>query len=170
MNINVLLISPSEVRSMTTMSNNLDDCYVITAIVDAQLTGLQPIIGTPLYDKLCTLVADDALGDSGLYNELVETYIKQYLVQQVQVELLVQSIARTHNAGTVQYVDASYQTASLQDVKYLRDYYANKASFFGERIIDFLTKHCNEITEYRERTFEMGSCDKADTYRCGIKL
>lgn len=155
---------------MTTISNNLDDCYVITAIVDAQLTGLQPIIGTPLYDKLCTLVADEALEDNVLYNELVETYVKQYLIQQVQVELLVQSIARTHNAGTVQYVDASYQTASLQDVKYLRDYYANKASFFGERIIDFLTKHCNEITEYRERTFEMGSCDKADTYRCGIKL
>lgn len=169
----VLLISPNTIRSVTTASDSLDDCYITPAILDAQLTGLQPIIGTPLYDKLCELVSSGAIEEptNHYYKELLGVYVECYLVYQTQMEMLVQNMTRSHNGGNIQYVDAqTYVQNTLQDVKYLKDHYSNKAAFFAGRMVDYLNEYSNRIPEYKATTHEMSSCVKADTYRCGIKL
>lgn len=172
MKTNVLLISPEKLRGVTTMSENLDDCYIQPCIIDAQLVGLQSVIGTPLYDKLCRLVEGNTLNEpkNSIYKEFVDVYVECYLVYQTQVEMVVQSMSRQHNAGNVSYIDTSYQHTPTTDVKYLKDYYSNKASFFAERMLDFLHQHSDMIPEWKSSTYQLQGDDRANTYRCGIKL
>lgn len=170
MNTNVLLISPQDVRDMTNLSDNLDDCNIVPSIIDSQLIGLQSIIGTNLYDKLCKLVETGEIIDNLPYNNLLNNYIFNYLLNMVLADMVIYNYNKQHNVGNIQYIDNSYQHNSLSDLKYLQQYYTNKATFYAERLTDFLCKNITLYPEYKQCSDELNPSDIANTYKCGIKL
>lgn len=54
----VFLISAKTLKENSIVNNNVDEMYLLPAIEYAQDAGLQPIIGTKLYNKLMDMVAD----------------------------------------------------------------------------------------------------------------
>lgn len=170
MNTNVLLINPQDVRDMTNLSDNLDDSNIVPSIIDSQLIGLQSIIGTNLYDKLCRLVQTGEIIDNVPYNNLLNNYIFNYLLNMVLADMVIYNYNKQHNVGNIQYIDNSYQHNSLSDLKYLQQYYVNKATFYSERLIDFLKQNSSLYPEYKQCSEELNPSDIANTYKCGIKL
>lgn len=169
MNINTLLISEEYIRQNSNVSDNLDSCLIVPSIVDAQLQGLMPIIGEPLFDKLCQMVDNDTL--EGKYKYLVDNYIAIYLLNAVLAEMVITDYSRQHNAGSVQYTDTNYTQTGLNELKFLHQHHLNKASFYANRLTDYLHSHSSEFPEYHKcECGKMHHDDKANLYHTGIYL
>lgn len=169
MNINTLLISEEYVRTNSNVSDNLDSCLIVPSIVDAQLQGLMPIIGEPLFDKLCEMVENDAL--EGKYKGLVDNYIAIYLLNAVLAEMVIDNYTRQHNAGSVQYQDTNYMQTGLSELKFVHQHYIDKAAFYANRLTEYLHAHESDFPEYHKHVCgQMHHSDNANIYHCGIAL
>lgn len=169
MNINTLLISEEYIRQNSNVSDNLDSCLIVPSIVDAQLQGLMPIVGEALFDKLCEKVENKAL--EGKYKDLVDNYIAIYLLNAVLAEMVITDYSRQHNAGSVQYTDTNYTQTGLNELKFLHQHHLNKASFYANRLTDYLHSHSSEFPEYHKcECGKMHHDDKANLYHTGICL
>lgn len=170
MNINTLIVTSEYIKSFSTISDNLDDDILTPAIIDAQLTGLQPLIGTNLYDRICEDIENNAL--TGDYKKLVDNYISQYLLMAVQAELCITNYSKEHNAGPVNYTDLNYQNTSLNELKFIKGYWDEKANFYGNRLTEYLHANHNKYPEYNEQRdcADMTAKGCSVTNYCGINL
>lgn len=169
MNIDTLLISPEYIRKYSTVSDNMNDNNIVPCIIDAQLSGLQPIIGTALYDELCKQVTDDDLTE---FNKLLlDNYIATYLLYQVIANMTVDNYQKQHNAGSVNYVDTNYQNIALSELKYMKQHWEDKASFYANRLDDFLHANSQNYPKFYEwKCGEMRHNDSSNVYHSGIGL
>ena len=70
----LLFITPQEMTSSTILSGNTDTDKFLFCILNVQLTTIEPLLGTELYDKIKTDKEADTL--AGLYLELYTDFIK----------------------------------------------------------------------------------------------
>ncbi len=169
MNINTLLINAQYIKQYSTVGDNTDEAYITPAIMDAQLMGLQPIIGTMLYDNLCTMVQENILTDP--YKELLDNYITPYLLNKTQAYLLMNLFAKQRNAGVVTYLDTNQQNLDIAQVKFIKAEFDNKATFYAQRMADYLCTNSNLFPEYHNRR-DMADLpsDRKDTYSNQLNL
>ena len=85
----VLLISETTLKKYTVVNDNVDAAYIMPSIVKAQDMGLQPLIGSVLYRKLCDIAAAHAVPDppdrpeDAPYLDLLNDYVTPYLCNKV---------------------------------------------------------------------------------------
>lgn len=149
MNINTLLISPQYIKQYSTVGDNVDEAYITPAIIDAQLMGLQPIIGTMLYDALCEMVSTSTLTDH--CKVLLDNYIAPYLLNKTQANLQMKLFSKQRNAGVVTYLDTNQQNIDISTVKFIKADYDNRADFYANRLMDYLCANSELYPEYRNR-------------------
>lgn len=149
MNINTLLITPQYLKQYSVVGDNVDEAYITPAIIDSQLMGLQPIIGTMLYDNLCQMVDDGIM--TAEYQELLDNYITPYLLNKTQAYLMMNLFAKQRNAGIVNYLDTNQQNTDIAQVKFLRADFENKATFYAQRLADYLCANSKTYPEYHNR-------------------
>lgn len=149
MNINTLLINPQYIKQYSTVGDNVDDCYLVPAIIDSQLIGLQPIIGTMLYDSLCEMVDTNTM--TAECKALVDNFITPYLLNKVQAYLLMNLYAKQRNAGVVTYLDTNQQNLDIASVKYIKAEFESKATFYANRMVDYLHANSKLFPEYQDR-------------------
>lgn len=166
MNNNVLLISEKYLKTNSLINDNVDACYIVPAIQTAQELGLQPIIGTVLYNKLVELVASGDISDWADYKELLDTYILPYLTWRVLADIQVPLFGKVRNSGTVQSQDLQTQQLSIKDVQYIKNDYETKAVFYGNRLTDYLHANHSKYPEYCtiESCADMPSAGGGETY------
>ena len=149
MNINTLLISPEYIKQYSTVGDNVDDGYLTPAIIDSQLMGLQPIVGTMLYDNLCQMVEDNTLTTE--YQTLIDNFIAPYLLNKTQAYLCMNLYAKQRNAGMVTYLDTNQQQLDISAVKFIKAEFESKSTFYANRLVDFLTANSSTYPEYNNR-------------------
>jgi len=147
----VLLINEDVLKSVGLINDNVDGCYLQPAMVLAQEVGLQEIIGTRLLKKIKNLIeTDEILLDSNIaYKELLVDYIKNYLIWQTTSEIQVPVSFKTTNSGSVQNQDDKKNGNDIKNVQYLKEYYADKARFFGKLLSDYLCHNSAKYPEYK---------------------
>ena len=145
----IQLISETTLKAFTLINDNVDAAFIAPAIQKAQDMGLQPLIGSNLLDKICTLVADDSISneENAAYKRLLDDYIIPYLCWRVMADIQIPLFAKIRNAGIVQSQDQQTQQLSHSDVEYIKKDYEYNADFYGKRITDFL---CANSTTYPE--------------------
>lgn len=149
MNINTLLINAQYIKQYSTVGDNVDDAYITPAIMDAQLMGLQPIIGTMLYDNLCEMIETHTL--TNVCQELIDNYIAPYLLNKVQSYLCMNLFAKQRNAGMVTYLDTNQQQLDISSVKFIKAEFESKATFYANRMVDYLCANSNLFPQYKNR-------------------
>jgi len=105
----VLLMSANEIKNFTSINYNVSDDYISATIEDVQEVYLQEIIGTALllkYKDLITKTSSNSEGglfdeSNNAYNEYYQNFIKNYLKEKVEVELLTNLNFKIRNAGIV---------------------------------------------------------------------
>lgn len=162
--IDKLLITTQYIKDNSTISDNLNDEFLIPCLKDCQLSHLQPLIGTALFDKLF----EDDLNDD--YQYLIDNYISQFLLFAVQSELCVNNYMKQHNAGAVSYVDTNYDNKNLSDLKFLKAYYSEKETFYGKRLVEYLHAHHGKYPEFctTRDCSDMHAIDSL--YHCGLNI
>lgn len=170
----IYLISEDTLKSEGLIDNNLFGGYLKPAIQLAQDQGLQILIGGVLYNKICDLVADNSIKDeeNKKYKDLLDDYILPYLMFQTLAEVAVPITWKFKNQGLVGYNDTNndwVNRPSMKDFQWIIQKYESSATFYGNRLTDYLNTHISLFPEYLK--YERGKLkpDNKD-YRVGIYL
>lgn len=141
----VRLINTTELKTNGFINSNLEDEYLYSAIDEAQDIFLREILGDSLYETIQDKVNHETI--SGDYQTLYESYIKIYLKYKVLALLCVPLTFKLRNAGVVSQFSNEINTTSLDDTKYIQNYYEGKADFYANRMTKWLEK--GDIEEYK---------------------
>lgn len=140
----VLLIKPSEITEFTPLGGNVDTDKYLPCIYDVQITVIEPLLGSALYDKIKQDFEAETL--TGTYLELYTDYLKPILRHQVFAEYVEIGSYSVTNAGIFKHVPENSETVSKSEVQYLAQTQRSKAQLYIERAERWLGK--SGITEY----------------------
>jgi len=144
----VFLISEKTLKENSVINNNVDGMYILPAIEYAQDAGLQPLLGTKLYNKLMDLVEEGTITGATDYKLLLDEYIKPYLVNKVTADIQIPLAFKLRNQGVVQNTSDNTYLPTLRDMQYVTQNYENKANFYGNRMSDYLKANRSKYPEY----------------------
>ena len=150
------LITVEELKQDGFINQNLENEYLYSAIDEAQDIFLREIIGDSLYETLQNKLSEANI--DGVYQILLDIYVKIYLKYKVLALLCVPLNFKIRNIGIAQQFSNEVNTTSLEDTKYIQNYYEGKADFYANRLTKFLQTNdipeykcsCNQITEPNE--------------------
>ena len=150
-----LLINVAELKTNTVISGNIDDKFLLSAIMTCQEVHLEDLIGTALYHKIQQLVYNTVKKQADNINEpeneiyltLLDEFIKPFLKAKCTVELLYNVSYKMKNAGVVKTSDTNVANADIEDIKYLERQYSVYVNSYSERISKFLKEHFDELPE-----------------------
>lgn len=164
----VFLVSPNFIRSVSNIDSNTQDKYITTAIRESQDTELQEILGTNLLNKIKSLVENDTISEpeNHIYNEIVDK-AKYLLTYSVIARLCVISSFKIANMGVSTTTDDNVQAVNFDDVFKLEHHYINKADSYKRTLQAFLEhnrKHIPELYdncchETQSNTYSAGTCN-----------
>lgn len=166
----VFLLSIKTLKENSVINNNVDEMYVLPAIEYSQDAGLQPLIGTKLYNRLMDMVEDGTIENNDDYKYLLDEYITPFLLNKVTAEIQIPLAFKLRNQGVVQQTGENTYVPSLKDMQYVTQNYENKANFYGNRLSDFLLANRSKYPEY----CKIDSCadmhSDAGAYKTGLYL
>lgn len=166
----VFLISEKTLKQNSIINNNVDGMYILPAIEYAQDAGLQPLIGTKLYNKLMNLVEDGSISGATDYKFLLDEYVTPYLLNKVTADIQVPLSFKLRNQGVVQQTGDNTYVPSMKDIQYVIQHYQNQADFYGNRLSDYLRANNTKYQEY----YSIDSCadipSNPSAYNTGIYL
>ena len=145
----ILLIRPSEIAEFTPLGGNVDIDKYKPCILDVQITVIEPLLGSNLYEKIRLDLQLNIL--SGLYLELYDSYLKPILRHQVFAEYAEIASYMVSNGGIFKHQPADSVIVDKSEVQYIAQIQRSKAQLYIERAKKWLSK--NNIAEYNN------SCD-----------
>lgn len=168
----VYLISEKTLKENSVINNNVDSMYILPAIEYAQDAGLQPLIGTKLYNALMDMVADGSIVelDNDDYKYLLDEYVTPYLVNKVTADIQIPLAYKMRNQGVVQQTGENTYTPSMKDTQFVIQNYENKANFYGQRLSDFLRANRALYPEYCSKDSCADMPSDRNAYNTGIFL
>jgi hypothetical protein len=139
-----LLIRPSQITEFTPLGGNVDVDKYVPCIYDVQITVIEPLLGTELYEK----VRDDFDAEtlSGLYLTLYESYIKPILRHQVFAEYVEIGQYTVANGGIFKHTPTDATIVEKSEIQYLAQTQRSKAQLYIERARKWLCQ--NPLPEY----------------------
>lgn len=168
----VQLISETTLKAYTLINDNVDAAFIGPTIQKAQDMGLQPLIGSNLLEKVCSLVESEKIGDAkyAKYKKLLDEYITPYLCNKVMADIQIPLFAKIRNSGIVQSQDQQTTQLSKSDVDYIRKDYEYSADFYGKRMTDYLCANATSFHEWRSRRDVADIPADSDTFNTQIVL
>lgn len=166
----VLLLSEKVLKQNSVINNNVDGMYLLPAIEYAMDAGLQPIIGTKLYNKLMDLVEDGSITGATDYKLLLDEYVTPYLINKVTADIQIPLAYKVRNQGVVQQTGENTYVPSLKDLQYVIQNYENKANFYSNRLSDFLKANRKKYPEYCSVDSGADMPSNKNAYNTGIYL
>lgn len=148
-NNDVLLISESYIKSVTNISDNIANDYLLPAVKLAQDVDLESTIGTQLLQKLQKLVYDNNISneENAMYKLLLDNYIQPFLAY-CTIKHIVPTVAyKLVNQGIIRTEDEKSYNVTSNEVDKVADYYNHLSNFYKKRLQMFLISKYNSFTE-----------------------
>ena len=144
---NVLFISEDFIKTNSGLNDNLFGKSLLPAIREAQDIYLQQIIGETLYKKLIELVDEGTIGDdeNALYKELLDEYIRSYMLYQTIVQVIPVTNVKLSNYGTTLSDDQYLVNLSQGDAELIEKHYSLLADFYARRLQEFILDNCDAL-------------------------
>ena len=149
---NVLLISEDTVKTYSGLNDNIWGKSLLPAIRESQEIGLQSIIGSCLYQRLCSMVEDGSIRDTENlpYKTLLDEYISYYMVYQVINDLIPVIGVKLANIGVVISNDEHIQNLTEDERNRIDTYYQYRADFYCKRMQQWLLENKELFPELNE--------------------
>lgn len=159
----VLLLSEKTLKEDSLINDNVDSMYIYPAIQVAQEQGLQQVIGTLLYKRICQYVDEGNVPAD--YRILLDDYITPYLEYKVMADIQIPLSYKFRNLGVNQTTDERTYSQSLRDTQYLIEYYDNKAKFYSNRLFEYLKANHKLFPDFMKKD----SCDDLQANKMSYK-
>lgn len=148
-----LFQTPQEITSTTIMGGNVDVDKYIFCIADVQLTVIEPLLGTELYNKIYN---DAEAGDlSGDYLTLYDDYVKPIVKNSAVAQYITIASYMVQNGGIYKHTGENIEVVSKDEVQMLAQKYNGLAQAFIQRFYKWICK--NPIAEYKVCQDEVGA-------------
>ena len=157
-----LFISPSQIKQTTILGGSIDVDKYSFCIESTQLSVIEPLLGTELFDKIVTDLTANTL--AGLYLELFNEFVFPITRDESTAQYLNIAQYNVTNGGIFKHTPESSEVVDVQEVKSLSDVYHNNAQMYILRFNKWIRK--NTITEYKTYQDEVNA-DKNMTVRAG---
>lgn len=141
-----LFINAKDVKTFTSINGNLDPDRYLNAVYLAQITHIQNMLGTDLYNRIADDIENDQLNDS--YRSLLETYIKPVLIHYSMVEMLPRIAYQISNKGIFKHRSENSDTASADEIDDLIQRERSAAEFHADRFLDYIRNNTQSYPEY----------------------
>ena len=153
----VILTSEDFIKSLTNISDNLQGKFLGPAIREAQEADFEELVGTKMTEKLCSLVEDNSIEESGntAYKALLDK--AQYFIAYTVIARLIPICSfKIDNIGASSTSDDNIRALSMEEVLRLQNIYQDKADFYRDRLQRYILKHREELPEISEnRCFDI---------------
>lgn len=146
--MDVLLVSPVFIRSVTNISNNLNDKYLQSAIREATDVDYEEIVGSKMLYKLKSLIDTDEieLDENINYKNLLEAS-KYFLAYSAIARIVVISSVKLDNSGANTAQDEYVNNLELDEIMQLEKYYTNKVDAYRYRLQNYIRKNIKVLPE-----------------------
>jgi len=160
-----LFVTPEEMASTTVLGGNVDVDKYIPCVASVQLTIIEPLLGTLLYDKISTDAENDDL--AGLYLTLYDDFVKPITKNMAVAEYIEIGSYMVTNGGIFKHTGENIEVVDKQEVQFLAGKYRAIAQAMIIRFNKWICK--NTITEYKVCQDEVNA-NKDITLTAGWKL
>lgn len=147
----LLFITPKEITETTLLGGNVDIDNYVFCVADAQISVIEPLVGTELYNYLIDNYA--TLG--GLYLELMIKFIKPITKHTALAKYLEIASFRVENGGIFKNQPENAQIVEQTEALFLADKYNSFAQMYVLRFKKWINK--NNITEYKTSQDEVNA-------------
>lgn len=167
----ILFTTADFIRSVTIVSDNLQDKYILSSIREAQDIEFQQVVGTRLYNRLKMMVEDESiLFDFNVhYRELLDK-AQYFIAYQTLANLTVNSTFKINNVGLNTISDENVTTPSLSDTFKLAKYYTDKADHYKMMLQNWLLKNKSYFPELLKSDISELSANVHSAASCNVFL
>jgi len=155
---NTLLITLDDVLHYTTVSGNLDENNIQPHIFNAQILYIEPILGSDLYNKVCSYITS-GITIAEPYNTLLSTYITPSLVFHTMELFIPINAFKIADGGVFQFTPSNAQYSPLNEIEKLCSKYRIIANKYDDKLSDYLCKNANDYPEYINNTGLVGKTE-----------
>ena len=149
----LLFTSPSELAETTILGANVDiDKYTFT-ILSVQLSVIEPLLGTELYDYIVDGVTNDTL--AGDYLTLYTDFVKPITKNESIAEYIEVASYILDNGGLYKHASENAEIVSKDEANYLSSKYHNVAQMYVIRFKKWICK--NPLPEYKHYQDEVNA-------------
>jgi len=141
----ILFISPQELSNTTILSGNVDIDKYTFCIANVQVTTVEPLLGSELYEKIITDLEAGTLTD--LYLELFEKYIKPITKHYSVGQYIEIASYILDNGGLYKHTGENIEVVDKQEAQFLSNKYNAMAQMYVQRFEKWICK--NVIPEYK---------------------
>lgn len=167
----ILLSSESNIKSVTSISDNVSGKYILTSLREAQEVGLKSILGDALLQKLKEMVKQNEVDkeENAVYKNLLDI-CQYYLAYMTIVELAFKVSYKIGNAGVVKATDDNMQIATHTEIISQKEYYQSKADFYCLQVQNYILEHSNALPEVGENVSFRIQSNLYSAASCGMFL
>jgi len=143
-----LFISPQDMAKKTILGGNVDIDKYVFCIADAQITVIEPLLGTELYDKMITDLTFPSTY-AGLYAILYEDFIRPITLNQSTANYIEIASYTLDNAGLFKHSPENAEVVDKNEAQFLGGKYHNLAQMFIQRFNKWIGLNSAGIPEYK---------------------
>ena len=147
----ILFITPAEMTATTILGGNVDLDKYTTNIAFVQITVIEPLLGTELYDAMITkftAAGYDGTAMSEPYKTLMVEYVKPITKHEGLAEYIEISNLLVENGGTFKHSAESRQIVEKDELQFLAGKYHNMAQMYVKRFQKWICKNMDDVAEY----------------------
>lgn len=143
-----LFVTIQDIKKNTIIDGNVDTDKIIQFVKIAQQIHVRDKLGTKLYDKISDDIINGTL--SGDYLELTNDYIKPMLIHFAMVDYFPFAAYQLQNGGFTKHLSENSESLSIREIDRLIEKEQNFATYYSERLIDFICKDTSKFPEYNQ--------------------
>ena len=149
----LLFIQPEEMTATTVLGGNVDIDKYIFCVANVQLTIIEPLLGTILYDKIVSDIEGDTL--AGDYLTLFNDYIKPITKNSALAEFITIASYIVANGGIFKQSGENITTVEQAEAQFLAKKYSDYAQLLISRFNKWICK--NHLPEYKTSQDEVNA-------------
>ena len=141
----LLFITPQEASSSTILSGNIDIDKFLFCIANVQLTTIEPLLGTELYDKI---VAEKTAGTlAGDYLTLFNDFIKPITKHESVAQFIEIASYIVDNGGIYKHSAEGKEVVDKQEAQFLSGKSKAMSQMYVQRFNKWISY--NSLPEYK---------------------
>ncbi|WP_299525868.1 hypothetical protein [uncultured Lutibacter sp.] len=141
----LLFITPEEMTYSTILSGNIDVDKYRYVVLNTQVTTIEPLLGSELYDKIIADLEGDTL--TGLYLTLYNDYIKPITKFESVAQFIEVASYLVDNGGIFKQTPEGKEVVTKDEVQYLSQKYKSLSQMYVTRFNKWICN--NTLTEYK---------------------
>ena len=149
----LLFIQPSEISKTTVLGGNVDTDKYMFCILNVQISVIEPLLGTLLYDKIISDIEGASL--SGDYLTIYNEFVKPITKNEALAEYIEMSSYILDNGGLFKHQPDNAEIVDKEEAQFLAGKYHSLAQMYVQRFNKWICK--NPITEYKQSQDEVNA-------------